>query len=296
MPTAVIMPQSRANNGDDLLQTAIGLARDVYKVRMDDKQLAKAQELAAQKEANNISEADRKESLAFAKDFEVVKPDVAGAIDPRAAGLALPRGLQLPEGMAIRPRSISENEAKLAFEKQKHAADIASKAGNSNDQKFSKITGQTAETIGNLTTVADSIKQLSKDWDSLASGFGSSLTQFGAGSDANQYNKKMDVAIQNIGYALEGGKMTDGDRAYYREMMPKPTDTVDQKNAKITALKEYAQRKFKGTVNALRQTGFDVANIQEPDFGLDENDKEDIVARAIAEKQRRQQMGTAQNK
>lgn len=298
MAAQVIAPQRRADDG--LLETALGIAQTVFKVRMDDKQLAKAQELANQKEKNQLTENDRKASLDFAKDFEVVQPTVAGAIDPQTAGLSLPRGINIPQGMAIRPRSIGLEEIKLAqasSEKDKdRKSDIekALVAKQNSDSKESKITGQTAQNIGDLQTVNQSIDALWQDYQALAATTGSGVAQYFPGSDADKFNQKSRVAVQNIGYALEGGKMTDSDRDFYNQMLPKPSDNNERALAKIEALKQYAQRKFQGLKGGLEQSGFNVSGIKDNAPKQEAQSSGPTLEDLIAEKQRRMKQGTAQ--
>jgi hypothetical protein len=106
-----------------LLSTAINLAKDVYKVSMDEKQTARLQDIAKVNREADLDKDQQKQVIDFTKDFEVVDPTKPGAIDPGATGLRLPKGINLPQGMAIRPRSISEKEASLAGAKAEKEAD-----------------------------------------------------------------------------------------------------------------------------------------------------------------------------
>jgi hypothetical protein len=258
---------------------------------MDNKALDAANKIKADLAAKENDVEDQKQGIEFYEKNEIVPLGTKGAVDPSAIGLRTPRSFNLPQGMGIRPRSVSEMEAKLAFEGKKHADELASKKATADNGN--KLTGQIAEDIGNLKTVSSSITDLGKDWDALASQTGSSIGQFIPGASANQYNDKARVAVQNIGYALEGGKMTDSDRDFYGQMTPKATDNVAQKDAKILALKQYAKKKWDGKMSALKEGGFNVANIEQPDFGLND-DSEPTFEEAMAERLKRQKTGTAQ--
>lgn len=249
MPVAVNPIRNDAEERNvSILGAALGLAKDIYRVKMDDKQLAKAQELAQVKQQEALSADDKKlawQSQENEKDrmskAEIERERIAANKDLKAKELAL----KLPA-----------------------SAGGALKMPGEKTGKESKITGTVAENIGSLSTVGESIKALEQDYNALASGVGSSLLQFGQGTNADQYNQKARVAVQNIGYALEGGKMTDSDREFYKQMTPQPEDSNARAAAKILALKQYAQRKFKGVVDGLKQSGFDISQIREPDFGL----------------------------
>lgn len=263
MPVSVVMPNSGANERNiEILGTALSLARDFYKVKMDDKALDAANKLSGEKETRVAAEKKAADEVAFNKEF-VLAPEA-------------PNAFQLPgrEGRYI-TRAEAQQKEKMAFDasqKERDRRTDLEKASMLAQTKAdgNKITGQMAEDIGNLKTVGKSIDALGKDWESLASQKGASISQFMPGSFANQYNNKARVAVQNIGYALEGGKMTDSDREFYGKMTPTATDNADQKNSKIKALKEYAQRKWEGKLSALKESGFNVANIETPDFGLQE--------------------------
>jgi hypothetical protein len=123
--------------------------------------------------------------------------------------------------------------------------------------------GQAAE-LGGADAAVKAIDELSKDWDSKASATGSGLTQFVPGSDANTFLPGLRTTTQVVGTFLEGGKLTDADVPKYAAMMPQPTDTKVQKDAKIAALKRLIEGKRSGEAGALRGAGYRVPESDAP--------------------------------
>lgn len=112
-----------AGRNVSLLATALGLARDYYKVKLDDQQNAKANEYQEKILGLKREELD-KDQQKLGQDFlsnnEVVPEGTPGAMPISA--ISVPKAINLPPNTFIRPRSVSELEAKTRLtseEKQK---------------------------------------------------------------------------------------------------------------------------------------------------------------------------------
>src|SRR5687767_2058701 len=103
--TVAVMSGQRDDNSAQVLAAALGVARDLYKVNMDEKATLAANALAEKKLAQNLSEDEAKAGRDFLEKNEIVAPTARGAINPNQVGLQLPKGLKIPDGMAVRPRS-----------------------------------------------------------------------------------------------------------------------------------------------------------------------------------------------
>jgi hypothetical protein len=266
----------------DLLVSALGLATNLYKVNLDDKQTMAAQALTAKKDEEKLSAEDEDRKLAFAKDFEIVKPDARGAIDPNAVGLKLPVGLNLPQGMAIRPRSVSENEIKLAAASADKAAARENKAPPQTmgqkalDSSFARDfndweTSGKSTVAKNLTGLQDVVATLEKRKDDLigTSGrFTGNLPDFMRSEESVALRERVHQAAQSSLKATLGNAFTEkeGERimnASYNEKLS-PAENIKRINATIAEITDRANnmenraRYFEenGTLTGLRGSGF----------------------------------------
>jgi len=123
------------------------------------------------------------------------------------------------------------------------------------------LTSGTAKEIGEFDAAIDMADRLKKLYDNKAASTGSSALSYIPGTDAFEYDKDRDVAAQTIGGILEGGKLTEEDYNRYRDMLPKPTDTNSVAQVKVDAIKELITARKRGGVEALGQSGYNVANI-----------------------------------
>src|SRR5262249_17763151 len=95
-----------------------------------------------------------------------------------------------------------------------------------------------------------------------AGGAFAALAQYVPGTNAAQYRDAQDLATQTVGYLLEGGKMTDNDRAYYRSLMPTAADSDERAKAKVENLKQLLYLKASGQLEGLGRAGFNTSALQ----------------------------------
>ena len=128
----------------------------------------------------------------------------------------------------------------------------------------SRLPAGEAVALGGADAAVKAVDALSADWDSLASEIGSGVKQFVPGTDANVFLPALDTTTQVVGKYLEGGRMTDNDVPKYKRMMPQPSDTKRQKEAKIAALKRLIEGKRTEESKALKGAGYRVPESDAP--------------------------------
>ena len=70
--------------------------------------------------------------------------------------------------------------------------------------------------------------------------------------------------VQNIGKSLEGGKMTDSDRAYYESMLPQAKDSPEVAMGRVEVLERMLQTRKKTDLDAFGRAGLNVSNFEVP--------------------------------
>jgi hypothetical protein len=310
MPVSV-NPVSRApDDTAQVLGAAIGIARDIYKVKMDNKALDAANKLKAETADKEASDLDRKESLAFAEKFEIVDPKAKGAIDVAAAGLQLPRGINLPQGMAIRPRSVSENEAKLAADYRSKQLLAEQKAPPQTmgqralDTSFAldfndwETTGKSTvqKNLGLLNEAIATLEERQNDLIGTSGRFTGNLPDFARSEESVRLRDDVHRAAQATLRATLGPAFTEkeGERimnASYNEKLS-PAENIKKIRSTINELVQNANnmeqraRFFEenGTLSGYRSGGGSAVA----------EDKGPSLEELMAEKARRQKTGTAQ--
>lgn len=126
------------------------------------------------------------------------------------------------------------------------------------------VNSEVAQGIGKYDAADTILNDLEKNWNARASGRGSSLTQFIPGAAANLYSNSADMAAQNIGQILEGGKLTDSDYERYKKMMPTASDTAEQAKNKFAEIKRQMAEKKRGSITGAKQAGYNVSGFPEP--------------------------------
>ncbi len=303
--TVAVNPIQKDTTNEQLLLGALKVAGDVYGVKMTQKQQEATKKYEVDKKAEEEIKKAATELSKNQQDFDKNYLKLPAGQENSPGSQVLTRPGETQPGAYISLDLFKDRE-KNANEIKK--AQIA--ANTKEGAKDKTITAQQASSLGDLNTVEGSILGLSSDWDKLASETGSSIGSLFKGSNANQYNLKKQAAIQSIGYALEGGKMTDGDREFYAGMMPTVADNAAQKKAKIDALIKYAREKKAGQIQSLRDAGYDVSGYKEKaaianEGGIDfeslnqafsnlPKDEQLEVNKALKEIQKRGLTGTAQ--
>lgn len=281
----------------DLLGLAVGIARDYFKVKMDNKALDAANKLKAKTAEQEATDKQRDQSLSFVKDYEIVEPKARGAIDPTVTGLQLPRGIKIPQGMAIRPRSVAENEAKLAQSSRDKAADQEFKkelAQITAGQKAATEGAQASALFGKRMESANSIlSQIEADPEvgvtDTTTMLGNALIPDNFRSDGMKkfINAKKDfvtaVLRKESGASIAPSEFKEADAIYFAQ----PGDSADiiaQKQARrqlvIDQFKQGAGKAWSGGSNTA------IAN--------DNKNSGPSLEELMAERARRQKQGTAQ--
>lgn len=142
----------------------------------------------------------------------------------------------------------AQSAADRSFRASEGALNRAAKAGGAGGA--GGLPNSAKAKLADIIAAEQQIEQLSREWDALASGGGSSISSMLPDSKANLYNKKLNSYIQSIGVGLEGGKMTDKDVPKYRAMMPSARSTKAQKDALIDALRSQAKMKKQAIYDA----------------------------------------------
>lgn len=78
-------------------------------------------------------------------------------------------------------------------------------------------------------------------------------------TDAKTFDAKLKLVAQNVGKALEGGKLAEGDITRYRQMLPNLSDTPDVAKRKVEALRELVRQKQRSDIDTARRAKFDVS-------------------------------------
>jgi hypothetical protein len=82
----------------------------------------------------------------------------------------------------------------------------------------------------------------------------------------DEQGKTVDAALklvaQDVGKALEGGKLTDADISRYRAMLPQVTDTPEIAKGKLAQVKRMVAQKQMADLKILQQSGYNVAEIK----------------------------------
>lgn len=78
-------------------------------------------------------------------------------------------------------------------------------------------------------------------------------------TDAQTFDAQLKLVAQNVGKALEGGKLAEGDITRYRQMLPNLSDTPDVAKRKVEALRELVRQKQRSDIDTARRAKFDVS-------------------------------------
>lgn len=134
--------------------------------------------------------------------------------------------------------------------------------------KGSKLTSEQTQILSGFTSADKQLEEIEKNItknQSLMGPFVGRLSGFaGYNTAAKQFDARMKLAAQDIGKALEGGKLTDADIDRYRAMLPNITDTPDVAREKSTIVRELIETKRLATVEALGAGGYNISKIKIP--------------------------------
>lgn len=150
----------------------------------------------------------------------------------------------------------------LAFDREKNAADNATKMAEYAHPKLKPVSSEVVSKLSAADSAEDSLKSLEKEWNEKASGKFAGVTQFVGNTDASRYDDAANVNAQTIGLFLEDGKLNEADLPRYKAMLPTPTDSAERAQEKLTRLSVKIANKKKREVDGLRATGYDVGQLK----------------------------------
>ncbi len=128
--------------------------------------------------------------------------------------------------------------------------------------KTAKLPAGEAQQIGVYQTGIDQLDALQGEWKSKTGTF-SGVTKFLPNTDASKYGDASDLAAQNIGQILEGGKLAEGDISRYKDMMPTAGDSPERAQEKFDRLRIALESKRNNSIKGAQQAGYDVSGFPE---------------------------------
>lgn len=81
-------------------------------------------------------------------------------------------------------------------------------------------------------------------------------------TEAQAFDAQLKLVAQNVGKALEGGKLAEGDIARYRKMLPNLSDTPAVAKRKVQALRELVRQKQQSDIETAKKARFDVSGFE----------------------------------
>lgn len=134
--------------------------------------------------------------------------------------------------------------------------------------KGSKLTSEQTQTIAGFTSADKQVEEIEKrieeNSDIMGPVVGRVAGAAGYGTRAKAFDARMKLAAQDIGKALEGGKLTDADIERYRAMLPNLQDTPEVAQAKASLLRELIANKRAASVEAFGAGGYNISKIPAP--------------------------------
>lgn len=167
--------------------------------------------------------------------------------------------LRLESDLQNKRNQISQNELELLKSQLGTEVDklkINAAAAKASEPK--QITVSEAANLGAIKKQLGTVKSLRDDYSNMV-GKGSSITQFIPGTEAAAFTDKQRLAAQEIGTALEGGKLTDFDFQKYMSLMPQQGDSQKRAKEKLDALEKIVKDKYNSSLDAFGQAGYNVS-------------------------------------
>lgn len=136
--------------------------------------------------------------------------------------------------------------------------------------KGSKLTSEQTQTIaafdGANKQIEEIEKRIQENSDIMGPIAGIVSGKAGYGTKAKTFDARMKLAAQDIGKALEGGKLTDADIDRYRSMLPNLRDTPEVAFEKSQLLRELIATKRGAAIQAMGAGGYNVSRISPTEF------------------------------
>lgn len=119
------------------------------------------------------------------------------------------------------------------------------------------LPAETATKLGDLQALPQMLQDLDTAW-SEKTGWASFLTKHIPGTPSKQYEDQAAATAQAIGTAMEGGKLSDFDKQFYRSLLPESDDSQGRKDNKISFLSRMQEQKAAAMQSSLGQSGYRV--------------------------------------
>lgn len=137
--------------------------------------------------------------------------------------------------------------------------------------------------ISDLNAAQTMLGKLAESYAGKATGTLSGILQAFPSTDAKQYNNERYQAAQNIGSALEGGKLTDVDfEKYYDGMLPTPGDSNETARKKIESLYSQIEVKKHALLKSLESGGYNTGDLSSKGIDLNPDVLNKISGNAVA--------------
>jgi hypothetical protein len=149
------------------------------------------------------------------------------------------KGLELREREVVAKETESGKGSKMTSEQTKIMADFTSA-----DRQMSEIENRIDENADIMGPVVGRVAGAA-----------------GYGTKAKAFDARMKIAAQDIGKALEGGKLAEGDVPRYRAMLPNLQDTPEVAREKAALIRELIANKRAAAVQAFEAGGYNVSKI-----------------------------------
>lgn len=188
------------------------------------------------------------------------------------------RGLQLEDEKSKRTYDAQNKASDRAFELQKLGITNAAKVESdriAKDKESRKVSQSTLDEIAELDKTIKDITELKNKVKDVSGSIGPIAGRTPTfDQEVMDFESKLAKTGQNFAKAIEGGKLTDSDRAFYQqEVTPSVTDRPDVVSARLNTMLEDAKSKRDAKLNTLSAFGTDLP-MQYSQSGLDKQQPE----------------------
>lgn len=251
----------------DQILKGLQIASSIYGIKhgIDQNDLAK---LNAERQAKAL-EAD---TAYKQQQLELAKAEGGYKLDDQGQLMIDPTSYKAQQ-LEIQRQAAKKTAESAALETKSKELDIAKKSKEMSQEKKGKmIPATTAESFASSNAslkaleAANAAVQASQaptgPLSGRLSGLMGKLEIGDTGRAAKTLDAQLKLNAQSIGKYLEGGKLTDADIDRYKQMLPNLTDSPEAASEKTRLLQKLISEKQQSELEALRQSGYDVTNIQ----------------------------------
>jgi hypothetical protein len=255
-------PMEQILEGLDIANGVLGIGKNVQDIRegsrnidLKDKQLAELDRQVGSDSAEEIRKAEMHSAL-LAK----VKAEEEARRTPlqRAADPIAERKMKLDEDRFAYQKERDARFARAPVAKPEMKSETKAPDTNPGGRP---VASEVAQKIGNYDAAMAQTVDLEKAWKEKT-GLFSGITQYLPGTDAAQYNDSQDLAAQDIGQIVEGGKLTNDDYYRYKSMMPTAGDSEERAAEKFERLRNYIAQRKQSAIEGARQAGYNTSGFK----------------------------------